>query len=62
MWYDELCDWCENRYAVAETFAMKQVVEMVEATWVTSSGRADVEGLKLFMATEKGRRGGDVAM
>ena len=60
VWYDNLCVWVENRYAVAETFEAKSIVAMVEDEWVTTTGRADLEGMKLFMATEKGRR--DVAM
>jgi hypothetical protein len=56
VWYDNLCEWGENRYAVAETFAMKQHVEMIEDAWVTSSGRSDVVGLQLWMSHEKGRR------
>ena len=62
VWYDSLVEWGESRHAVAETFAMKQVVTMMEDAWLTSSGRADVEGLKLWMAKEKGRRDGGVAM
>ena len=62
VWYDSLFEWGETRYAVAETFAMKQVVTMMEDAWLTASGRADVEGLKLWMAKEKGRRDSGVAM
>ena len=56
VWFDNLSDWGDSRFAVAETFATKAIVEMVENDWVTSTGRADLEGMKLWMAQEKGKR------
>jgi hypothetical protein len=59
-WYDNVTTWSDTRFTVAETFTTKAIVNMVEDDWVTKSGRSDLEGLKLSLAKEQGRR--DVAM